>query len=184
VSLAVSLLLGLFGLRLLVADRALAITRFQMESGNASAAAQPYRTVLLWQPAGAGAEMYYSRGMAQLAGRTQIFATRLEAWQQALEAGARATSTSEDRQNAWYNLANLLAPQDDAAAVERCLRNAIAWAPSWFKPHWSLAQLLEMTGRHDEAVAESTAAVERDGGRDAEVSDTWKRLRQKREEPR
>jgi O-antigen ligase len=176
ISIAVSLLLAAFGLRLLVADRALATARFQMESGNATAAAQAYRTALKWQPAGAGTDLYYSRGMARLAAGSPIFATRLEASRQALDAGVRAVSTSEDRANAWYNLAMLLSQRDDASGVERSLRNAIAWAPNWFKPHWTLAQLLEAEGRHEEALAEAASAVDRDGGHDPEVSETWKNL--------
>ncbi len=104
-------------------------------------------------------------------------ATRLVARAQAVEAGIRATNTAEARQNAWYNLSILLAVGNDAAGMERSLRNAIAWSPNWFKPHWALAQLLEMTGRHAEALAEARAAVDLDGGHDAEVTETWKRLR-------
>jgi O-antigen ligase len=175
-SVAVSMLFALFAVRLAIADRALAATQSRLEAGNARGAAEAYRIALRWQPSGAGSDLYYSRAMAQLTVRTPIFATRLDSWQQALEAGVRATGTSEDRQNAWYNLASLLASQNDAAGVERCLRNAIAWAPNWFKPHWTLAQVLEVTGRHEEGLAEAAAAVERDGGHDPEVSDTWKRL--------
>ena len=75
-----------------------------------------------------------------------IFSTRLAARQQALDAGVRAVRSAEDRQNAWYNLAMLLAEQNDAAGAERALRNAIAWAPHWFKPHWALARLLALSG--------------------------------------
>ena len=31
------------------------------------------------------------------------------------------------------------------AGVEHALRNAIAWAPNWFRPHWTLAQVLALT---------------------------------------
>jgi len=175
-SVAVSLVFALFAVRLAIADRALAATQSRIESGNARGAAEAYRTVLRWQLAGAGSDLYYSRAMARLAQRAPIFATRLDSWPQALEAGARATGTSEDRQNAWYNLASLLALQNDGPGVERSLRNSIAWAPNWFKAHWTLAQLLDVEGRHEEALAEAAAAVERDGGHDPEVSDTWKRL--------
>jgi Tfp pilus assembly protein PilF len=116
--------------------------------------------------------------MAQLAAGTPIFATRLQAAQQALDAAIRATRTAEDRQNAWYNLATLLARQNDAAGVERSLHNAIAWSPHWFKPHWALAQLLEKTHRHGEALTEARLALDLDGGRDPEVAETWKKLQQ------
>jgi O-antigen ligase len=175
-SVAASLVFAFVAVRLAIADGALAATQSRIEAGNARGAAEAYRTSLRWQLAGAGSDLYYSRAMAQLAVRTPIFAMRLDSWQQALEAGVHATGTSEDRQNAWYNLASLLASQDDAAGVERCLRNAIAWAPNWFKPHWTLAQLLDVEGRHEEGLAEAAVAVDRDGGHDSEVSDTWERL--------
>jgi O-antigen ligase len=175
--LPVSLVLAVFAVRFLVADHALAVAQQRLESDNANGAAQAYQVSLRWKPDGAGADLSYSMSMAQLASRTPIFATRLQARQQAIEAGVRATRTSDDRQNAWYNLALLLASENDAAGVERSLRNAIAWAPNWFKPHWTLAQLLEMTGRHDEALAEAAAAVERDGAHDPEVTQTLEKLR-------
>jgi len=118
--------------------------------------------------------------MQQLASQSQDFATQLQARQQAMEAGIRASGSAEDRQNAWYNLAALFAAENNVAATERSLRNAIAWAPNWFKPHWSLAQLLDMTNRHAEALLEAQSAVERDGGRDPEVGETLRKLEQSR----
>jgi O-antigen ligase len=173
---AISLLLALFALHLIAADRALYLTHREIAAGNAAQAAREYKAVLAWTPPGAGSDLDYSRAMAQLANRTAVFTERLEARQQAMEAGVRATSTSPDRQNAWYNLALLFAAENDPPSVERSLRNAIAWAPNWFKPHWTLAQLLEITGRHGEALIEATAAVERDGGHDPEVLDTLRKL--------
>jgi O-antigen ligase len=178
VSVAASLLFAGFAVRLLVADRALAVVNQRIESGDAVGAAREYLTVLRWELPGAGADLNYSRAMTQLAAGTPIFATRLQATQQALDAGIRATRTAEDRQNAWYNLATLLAGQNDAAGVERSLQNAIAWSPNWFKPHWALAQLLETTHRHREALTEARLAMDLDGGRDAEVAETWKKLQQ------
>ncbi|HLJ14500.1 MAG TPA: O-antigen ligase family protein [Bryobacteraceae bacterium] len=175
-SAAASLLLAFYAVRLVVADRALAIAGHQIESGDAQAAARAYAAAVRWHPEGSGADLDYSRSMAQLASRTQNFAIRLEARTEAMRAGVRAARVAEDRQNAWYNLAILLAGQGDTGAVERSLHNAIAWAPNWFKPHWTLAQLLELTGRHKQALAEAAAAVERDGGHDAQVSETLRKL--------
>jgi hypothetical protein len=134
--------------------------------------------VLEWLPGGAGDDLDYSRAMQQLSSNTTSASTRLVARGQAVEAGIRATNTAEARQNAWYNLATLLATGGDPSAVERALRNSIACAPTWFKPHWALAKLLEITHRHAEAIVEAQAAVERDGGKDAEVTETWNRLKE------
>lgn len=171
-----SLMLAVFSLHLLVADHSLAVVQQRTASGDAKQAAEVYQSVLGWQPPGSSTDLSYSRGMQQLAARTPVFATRLVASQQALDAAVRAVQTAEDRHNAWYNLATLLAAQNDAAGTEHALRNAIAWAPNWFKPHWALARLLELTGHHAAALAEARTAFDLDAGKDAEVTDTWKRL--------
>ncbi len=159
----------LFALHLVMADRALAITNQRIRSGDALGAAREYQTVLAWLPLAPGAVSAFSRSMSPLRSRSKDVGTRVQAYQQALEAGIRATKTAEDRHNAWYNLAMLLATQNDATGVERGLRNAITWAPNWFKPHWALAQLLEKTNHHAEALAEARLAASLDGGRDPEV---------------
>jgi O-antigen ligase len=161
---------------LLAADRALALISRRIASGDIAGASALYQTVLRWQPPGATSDLSYSRAMQEAAAGTPIFATRLLARQQALDAGVRAVRGAEDRQNAWYNLAMLLAEQNDAAGAERSLRNAIAWAPHWFKPHWTLARLLALSGHRDKAIEEARIALKCDGGRDQEVADTWKQL--------
>ncbi|HTS46379.1 MAG TPA: O-antigen ligase family protein [Bryobacteraceae bacterium] len=173
-SLVISLLFAGYAVRLLVADAALAAAQREIASGDASG--QAYRIALRWQLSGAGDDVSYSRAMQELSTHAPIFATRLAARQQAMEAGFRAVSSAEDRANAWYNLAGLLAGNNDTAGVEHALRNAIVWAPNWFKPHWALARVLALTGRRDEALAEARSAVERDGGHDAQVTETWNAL--------
>lgn len=173
---ALALLFVAFGLRITVSDHALAAAEACLDSGAVDAAAAAYRTALHWQPNGSGSDLAYSRAMARLASRSPVFAVRLRAWQQAMEAGTRATATAEDRQNAWYNLATLFAAQNDPVSVERCLRKAIECAPNWFKPHWTLAQILEATGRRRDAQTEAFTALRCDGGHDPEVTATWKAM--------
>jgi O-antigen ligase len=175
-SVVAAVLLTVAAVQMIVADRAYAIVQQDIASSHVDQASQAYRTVLRWQPPGTSSDLDYSRAMQQLAVRTPIFTTRLLARQQAVEAGIRAVSNAEDRQNAWYNLAALLAQQNDAAGTERALRNAIAWAPNWFKPHWALAKLLALSGHPAEAMVEARVALERDGGHDREVVETWKQL--------
>lgn len=173
---AVALIFVAYSVPLLVADRALARTEQRIALGDIAGASGAYQSVLRWEPAGTTSDLSYSRAMQQAAARTHIFTTRLLARQQALDAGVRAVRDAEDRQNAWYNLAMLLAEQNDAAGAERSLRNAIAWAPHWFKPHWALARLLALSGYGDEALDEARKALECDGGRDPEVAETLKQL--------
>ena len=97
--------------------------------------------------------------------------------QEAIQAAVAATRTAEDRANAWYNLATVLAANNDSVGVENSLRTAIAWAPNWFKPHWTLAQLLELTKRPQQALAEAAEAVKLDADHDPEVTNTWQHIR-------
>ena len=176
ITIAVSLFLVRYAARLVIPDAALEIAQRNIAAGDVSGATHAYRAVLRWHLEGTGDDLAYSLAMQGLATKSPIFATRLAARQQALEAGVRAVSSAEDRQNAWYHLATLLAGNDDAVGVERALRSAIAWAPNWFKPHWTLAQVLALSGHRQEALAESRAAVERDGSHDDQVTETWKTL--------
>ena len=79
----------------------------------------------------------------------------IRGWQQALEAGYRATKTADDPHNAWYSLATLHARQNDYLQTEQCLRQAIASSPNWFKPHWMLAQVLMTKGHREQVLAEA-----------------------------
>ena len=159
------------------ADRALAVAEQRIASNDANGAAEAYRTALRLADFPAPATIWPIRALCRSWPLAHRFSRlSLAASQQALESGIRAVTSAEDRQNAWYNLATLLATQNDATGVERSLRNAIAWAPNWFKPHWTLAQFLELTNRHEEALAEARTAVECDGNKDPEVTGTWKKL--------
>ena len=92
-------------------------------------------------------------------------------------AALRSTKTAEDAFNAWYNLAILWAGQDNLAATESALDSAIAAHPHWFKPHWTLAQLLRAQARYDEAEREAALAVYLDGDKHSEVLQTLKVIR-------
>ena len=117
----------------------------------------------------------YSRALASAA------STSRPAWQEAFAAAVRASTSSEQRFNAWYNLAAFFAVQNDLVGTERCLREAIDWAPQWFKPHWMLAQVFRQAGRLDEAEAEARRATELNGGKNREVADTLVQIRAARQ---
>jgi tetratricopeptide (TPR) repeat protein len=172
----VALLLAALATRLVVADYQLAVAQDRMAGRDVAAAKTAYETHKTWALPGRSADLYYSRAMAALATGSAVLPTKLAASAEAMQAGTRAVRYSEQRANSWYSLATLFAGGGDRDAVERCLRNAIAWAPNWFKPHWALAQLLELSGRRDEALREAEAAVQRDGGKNPEVLATWSEL--------
>jgi Tfp pilus assembly protein PilF len=87
-------------------------------------------------------------------------------------AALQAPATVEDPFDAWYNLAQMSAARNDAAGAERGLRAAIAAKPQWFKPHWTLAQLLFLQGRGEEAKSEAALALQLDAGKHPEVQRT------------
>jgi O-antigen ligase len=174
--LALAVTLAFVAVRMLASDHSFASALRFANSGQVAAAATQYRRALAWQLPGHSADLAYSRSMASLAAMLPAGASRTAALSEAIESGRRAVASSDDPQNAWYHLATLLAQQDDAAGVERCLRAAISVAPAWFKPHWALARVLELSGRPREALAEAADAVSKDGGKDQEVVETWRRI--------
>ncbi len=174
---ALAAALAFIAVRTLVSDHAVVSAMRSANAGDIAAAAREYSMACAWQLPGHGADLAYSRSMASLAARLAPGEARAAAWRQAVESGRRAVNTSDDAQNAWYHLAILFSAQEDALGVERCLRAASSVAPAWFKPHWALARLLELSGRRREALDEAVAAVARNGGKDQDVLDTWRHIR-------
>jgi O-antigen ligase len=174
----ISLALVGFAVRLLVADRMLAEVRKDVEAGDVIEGAKTYQQARSW---GLAADLWYSRQMAAAALKATDPVSALRAWQQALESGVRATGTADDPYNAWYSLASLHARQNDVESTERCLREAIASSPNWFKPHWMLAQVLQTKGHRAEARAEAALAADLDGGKNPEVARTLAQIGAKKE---
>ena len=123
-------------------------------------------------------DLWYSRALAAAGSQTRDPLLAARARQEALAAGLRATRTGENPQNAWYHVATLRAAVNDFAGTERSLHEAIAAAPNWFKPHWTLARLLSMAGRTSEARTEAAAAAQLNR-KDPEVARTLAEIRRK-----
>jgi O-antigen ligase len=161
---AIAALFVCFALYLATGDALLASARHALDRGDVDTVARQLDRARRWN---ANADIYFSRRLLALPG----------AWPYGLAAAQRATVTADDRQNALVNLAAFYAAENNPAAVELCLRQAIAIAPNWFKPHWLLAQVLALEGRKQEAEAEALAAVARDGGKHPEVAQVMDHLR-------
>jgi O-antigen ligase len=160
-----------FAARLAFADHALALAQHDLAAGNPTAAAAHYES------SGHSSDLWYSRALLVAAGKAPVVTVRLQAFQLAAAAGERATRTAEDPFNAWYSLSAMHASRNDAPGAERCLRAAIAAHPTWFKPHWMLAQVLRLESRGEEALREAALAVDLDGGKHPEVARTLQELR-------
>jgi O-antigen ligase len=173
---AIAIVFVLFSVRLLIADRAMAVAEHRIGAGDVAGAAEAYKTSVKWAFLTGEYDLRYSRAMTLLATTTKVFPTGVAAAQQAYDSAGRATQTPEDCQNAWYNYATIAALRNDSAGVESSLRHSIACAPHWFKPHWTLAQFLELTGRHAEARREASISLDLNGGHDPEVTSTAQRI--------
>jgi tetratricopeptide (TPR) repeat protein len=166
-----------FGVRLWMAESALAAVRRDLDAGRIAAAADRYAEYERWRWPGSSADLWYSRRLAQIAGSNAAPLIRMEAFEQAGLAAQRATQTTEAAFNAYYNLAAFYARRNDFARTEQCLRAAISCAPNWFKPHWMVAQVLQAASRLQEAEAEAATAVALDDGKHPEVTGTLERIR-------
>jgi O-antigen ligase len=166
-----------FGVRLALADHALAVTKGLMEARDWRAATAEYETYWLWRLPGTSADLWYSRTWMEVARTTPDGRVAEQAMAISRQAAVRATETSEEPFAAWYNLAQIAALQEDFQATENGLRRAAASHPNWFKPHWMLAQQLLLASRLDEAAKEAALAAELDGGQHPEVAQTLAEIR-------
>jgi predicted Zn-dependent protease len=163
--------------RIAVADHALALAQRGLESCRLQDAAAQYSRYDRWRFPGASADLWYSRALIGVAQKASSPLVQLQALAQSGAAAWRATRTAEDPFNAWYSLAALYASQNDAVGAERSLRAAIAASPNWFKPHWTLAQVLLVQGRVQEAGREAALAAELNAGKNPEVARTLEEIR-------
>jgi len=163
--------------RIEVADHALALAQRGLASGRLQEAAAQYSRYDRWRLPGASADLWYSRALMVAAQKAPSPLVQLQALAQSGAAALRATRTAEDPFNAWYSLAALCATQNDAVGAERSLRAAIAANPNWFKPHWTLAQVLLLEGRVPEAWREAALAADLNAGKNPEVARTLEEIR-------
>jgi tetratricopeptide (TPR) repeat protein len=169
VPMAAALVFLLAAWRLGSADLRIAQVRAMLDRNNVEGAAQKW---LVARNASLGSDLYFARRWMSLASESRPALERLQVSQMALDAAQAATQTREQVHNAWYNLAILEAAANNSAAVENSLRSAIAAAPTWYKPHWTLARFLLLSGRTAEAQAEARKALELNAHHDAEVTET------------
>lgn len=162
-----------FAARMAYTDHALALAQRALTANDLASAASHYNS------SGQADDLWYSRVLAVIAGSAPTLPVRIQAFQQAVPAAERATRTSESPFNAWYSLSALRASQNNAMAAEQCLRRAIESHPTWFKPHWTLAQLLDLEGRRDEAVDQAQLAADLDGGKHSEVIGTLQAIKER-----
>ncbi len=114
-------------------------------------------------------DIYCSRVLASACGAADAGASQYDCWRTAVRAAARATGTADDTANAWYNLAQFTAAQNDVGGTRMALSHAIQSSPKWFKPHWAMAELAARTGDRANARLEAERAEALDAKRDPEL---------------
>ena len=158
--------------RFTLADHALALAQRALDREDLGTASVQYQNYEHYRLPGASADLWYSRTTLNVALKSKDPLRRIAAMLQSEAAALGATRTSEDPFNSWYNLAVISGLQDNGARAEQCLRAAISSHPNWFKPHWSLAQVMRVEGRNEGAAREAAIAADLDAGRHLEVTRT------------
>jgi O-antigen ligase len=169
---ALALPFAVFAIYLATGDFFLASAKNALDRNNPERAAVLIERARSWS---AAADLYFSRRFAAAPAADPV--ERLRVWQYGLTAATHAPDSADDPQNALLNLAAFEAGLNDAAAVERTLRRAIAESPNGYKPHWLLAQVLQQEGRIPEALFEARSAADRCGTKHPEVMATLEVLK-------
>jgi O-antigen ligase len=164
--------------RLTASDLALEQSKRDLDAGRIKESIAAYSRSQGWHPAGSSDDLYFSRALAAASRTASNQAGVLIASQQAFLVAERAAKTSEESQNAWYNLAGFYATRNDPTDTEACLRRSVGASPNWFKPHWALAQVFLLSGRRMEAFTEAARAADLDGGKDTEITSFLQSLHQ------
>jgi O-antigen ligase len=154
----------------------LGIYEFRLQQFSRQPSELTYRAMLGASLPGAADDLYASRLLQLACQRRTALASYLGCIQQTLQAAARALHTDDDVANAWYNLAMLSAAQKDLAGTRQGLLEATRASPNWFKPHWTLANLLTQSGEMAQAKAQAERAAFLDSNRDPEVVETLTKL--------
>jgi O-antigen ligase len=162
--------------RFSLADHALALAQQGLDREDAATAAAQYQRYQRYRLPGGSADLWYSRATLNVALKSKDPLKSTGMMLESEAAALMATRTSEDPFDSWYNLAVISGLQNNGARAEQCLRAAIGASPNWFKPHWSLAQVLLVEGRREEAVREAALAADLDSGKHLEVTRTFHEL--------
>ena len=176
-AMAAGVVLCAVAFRLLQADAALGTAQRLLNSPDRQGAVNAYQRAVQYRSSGVTADLYFSRAWAHMAASSPDVLSRLYFSQMAAESASLAVQSPEQRQNGWFNLAQLAATRNDSAGMETSLRAALQAAPNWFKPHWALARLFFAEGRIPEAQAEAQRVAELYSGTDAEVSASLTQIR-------
>jgi hypothetical protein len=160
-------------------DFRLASVDRSLRAGNLDEARKAWQAATsIGESVGLDAGLWYSRRLLSFAQSSPHVLTRAAAIGEALNTTS-ATLYADDPHNAWYHTATLFALSGNSPATESSLRAAIDAAPRWYKPRWTLARLLLLTGRPAEAQLQADLAERLGGSKYPEVVQTLAEVRAK-----
>ncbi len=162
----------LVAFRVIQADATLGTAKRLLDNPDRRGAVNAYQRAVKLRSTGVTADLYFSRAWARLGAASPDVLSRLYFSQMAAESASLAVESAEQRQNGWYNRAEIAAMREDAPALETSLRSAVDAAPDWYKPHWALARFFYQQGRLPEAQAEARRVADLYGGTDEEIAAT------------
>ena len=133
---------------LAVQDAAYAELRNAVDSNDSAAARRAELNATSYGIGLPGYELWSSQQLA-----------RIKAWDDAINAASLAQQRGEDQAGAAYQGSILKIVAADAPGAEARAREAIGFAPNWYKPHLLRAQILQAMGRNAEAAQEMQEAL-------------------------
>ncbi len=175
-TLAAAMFAVVLAARMMQLDWLWASLQRDIRSNNLAKAVERYRGIDRMFPPVSGPDVWYSRALNTACKDIRDEPLRRKAWEQSVQAAIRATRFSEDRQNAFYNLAVFHASEGLSRDAEEALRSAIALAPNWYKPHWLLAEVLLSQGHAMDADTEVKLGRRLAGAAHPEIEETGKRV--------
>ena len=175
-ALAAAAAFAVFAVVLVRADYLLQKVRDSIPRKAPSVTVELYEHFIEAKPPGMYTALWFSREMYVAAISNSDAQARETLWHAGKQAAESARQRSETPQSAAYNLAMFHAEEGDAAKVEENLRIAAEAAPNWYKPYWMLAQVLELSGKREQAVEPIRRALELSGDQVEEVRATWERI--------
>ena len=123
--------------------------------GDFAAASQAYSIATSFLVGLPGYELWGSRTMASLGRSLGNAPDGAAAWKLAADAAALAEVRNEEPFSAAYQSSVLAVAASDVTRAEIKARKVIRLAPNWYKGHLLLSQILQITGKNQEAARES-----------------------------
>jgi hypothetical protein len=139
-------------------DSSFTRARDLLSQGDVRSSQQVYEAAVRIPFPRSSRDLWYSHLLAQSAVRSD-HDSAASAWRLAASASARAEAYSDEPAAACYQSALLLIPAGEVAQAEKKLRESIGFAPSWYRPHLFLAQILKLTGRAAEGEQQGQIAL-------------------------